>query len=54
MLVIGYCAIITSPAPGAEDRARDYASRMLSEARRRYKAGYFANPFGEPIERKPS
>jgi hypothetical protein len=38
--------------PDRVHRAKEDAAQWISEARTRYKSGYFANPFGPPVLRK--
>ncbi|MDH7971798.1 hypothetical protein QH494_06340 [Sphingomonas sp. AR_OL41] len=52
MMGIRYCAVVTSPDAGAADAAFQMALRWLNTARRRWRAGYCANPFGEPVRRR--
>lgn len=46
LLRIGYCTLLTTDAPDAVELAESFANRHLEEARRRYAAGFLANPFG--------
>ncbi|HEX7853822.1 MAG TPA: hypothetical protein VF503_09020 [Sphingobium sp.] len=55
IIQVAYCITATRSFVLADakhlNRAKAYATRMLEEARRRYAAGFYANPLGEPVKR---
>lgn len=51
---IGFSIIRTSDHPGCEGRADKFVSDMLDEARDPYAAGFYADPFMEPVVVRPA
>lgn len=51
VIMITYCMIMTSSAADAAERAFTLTMQRMLEARRRFRAGFYANPFGDPVER---
>jgi len=61
LLIIGHSSILTAvdpatrqlrPASVRSDRAIEYWQIMMGEARRRYRAGYYADPFTKTPKRR--
>ena len=50
LIIIGYCIIADGRAGDALERAAGYAKDCLTEARNRYAAGFWADPFLEPAQ----
>lgn len=48
LVTIGYSALVTGPSPAL---AASFIDDLLDQARDRYRCGYFANPFGDPVLR---
>lgn len=52
VMVLRYCVLMSSGLDGAKAEAQRLAVGWLAEARRRYKQGFYANPFGQPVKRR--
>lgn len=51
LIKIPFCMDMFDGSPRRVRQTRERAVALLTEARRRYRAGFYADPFGDPIRR---